>query len=273
MWPDTVSLTAMAGRTRRGLRAGVSTALALCTGLLTNVIIQDWAWPAAAGLTVFGAGWIALEIFWRPEVPALDGLKVPRQLPACTPDLIGRGVELAHLDRITANASVCAIVGTAGVGKTTLAVHWARRAANRFPDGQLYVNLRGFDPGSTPLTPVQAVNNALASLQVPPERLPDGLDARAALFRSMTADRRLLLLLDNARDATQVRPLVPGSHGSLALVTSRYRLSSLVAVGAAPTPNVRLLSADDGRRVLAQRLGPAWLAVDPPTIDEIALRC
>lgn len=202
---------------RRGLRAGVSTALALCTGLLTNVITQGWTWPATAALVMFGAGWIALEVFWRPEVPTPDGSPVPRQLPACTPDLIGRDAELADLDRIAATATVCVIVGTAGVGKTTLAVCWARRAADRFPDGQLYINLRGFEPSAAPLVPAEAVNGALASLGVPPERLPDGLDARAALFRSMIADRRLIVFLDNARDATQVRPLIPGSRGSLAL--------------------------------------------------------
>src|SRR5690242_19808967 len=162
----------VAGRIRRGLRAGVSTALALCTGLLTNVITQGWAWPAAAGLVVFGAGWVALEVFWRLEVPTPDGVAVPRQLPAGTPDVIGRGAELAELDRVSARATVCVILGTAGVGKTTLAVCWAHRVADRFPDGQLYINLRGFEPSAAPLLPAEAVNSALASLGLPPERLP-----------------------------------------------------------------------------------------------------
>jgi hypothetical protein len=218
----------MAGRMRRGWRAGLSTALALCTGLLANVFTRDWAWPAAAALAVFGIGWVALEMLWRPVEPASNGSAVLRQMPACALDLVGREAEFAALDRMTAGASVCVIVGTAGVGKTSLAVHWARRIAGRFPGGELYINLRGFDPAAAALTPAQAVNTALASLGLPAEGLPDGLDARAALFRTMAAQRRLLVLLDNASEAAQVRPLIPGLPGSLALVTSRYRLGSLV---------------------------------------------
>ncbi len=258
---------------RRGLRAGVSTALALGTGLLTNLVTADWAWPVVAGLVVFGAGWIALEVFWRPETPAPEAPPPPRQLPAGTRDIVGRSAELARLDRLTTRATVCAIVGTAGVGKTTLAVHWARRAADRFPGGQLYINLRGFEPDASPLTPAEALDSALAALSVPVERLPDGLDARAALLRSVTAQQRVLLLLDNARDAAQVRPLIPGSRGSLALVTSRDRLTGLVAVEDAPVLDVGLLPAGDGRRFLERRLGPAWLAADPSAADEIVRRC
>ena len=259
----------MAGRTRQGVRAGLSTTLALGTGLLTNVYTQNWAWPTGAGLAAFAVGWIALEVFWQPS--AADVTAVPRQLPAGPPDLVGRDADLATLDRMTATSAVCVIVGTAGIGKTALAVHWARRAAGRFPGGQVYINLRGFDPASAALT-AEAVHAALASLGLPPESLPDGLDARAALFRSATAQRRVLVLLDNARDATQVRPLIPGSPGSLALVTSRNRLDGLAAVDAAPTHIVRLLTAEDGRRLLARRLGPAWAAADPPAVDEIVRR-
>lgn len=157
---------------RQGLRAGVTTVLALGTGLLTNLVTADWAWPVLAALVAFGAAWVALELFWHPDAPPPDGSPAPRQLPAGTPDLVGRSAELARLDRITARATVCTIVGTAGVGKTTLAVHWARRASDRFPGGQVYVNLRGFESASAPLTPAEALNGVLASLGVAPDRLP-----------------------------------------------------------------------------------------------------
>src|SRR5439155_19531677 len=128
---------------------------------------------------------------------------------------------------------VIAIDGPAGVGKTALAVHWAHEVGHRFPDGQLYLNLRGFDPAAAPVTAAEALRRLLESLAVPVEQIPADLDGQAALYRSHLVGRRMLVLLDNARDPEQVRPLLPGSPGCLALVTRRNEMSGLVAaVGA-----------------------------------------
>ena len=173
---------------------------------------------------------------------------VPRQLPAYTAHFVGRADELAALDGLLVHAAgmnpgirrtagtvmISAISGTAGVGKTALAVHWAHQVADRFPDGQLYVNLRGFDPAGAPMTPADAIRGFLDAFEVPAERIPVSLDAQAALYRSLLAGLRVLVVLDNAHDASQVRPLLPGSPGSSVVVTSRNRLTSLIADGAHP---------------------------------------
>lgn len=159
----------------------------------------------------------------------------PRQLPADVRDFVNRAGDLDNLDLILAEqkessrtAAICVIVGTAGVGKTSLAVHWAHRVADQFPDGQLYVNLHGYDPGP-PVTAQQALDRLLRSLDVPAPSIPPDLEDRAAMFRSLLAGRRMLVVLDNAAGAGQVRPLLPGTADCLVLVTSRSRLSGLVA--------------------------------------------
>src|SRR3984885_9038101 len=152
---------------------------------------------------------------------------LPRPIQAGAPDFVGRAAELAALYRMLDAAAsgqtvvISAVGGTAGVGKTTLAMHFAHQVADRFPDGHLYVNLRGFDPSRLPVTPAEAIRGFLDALQVPPTSVPAGPPAQAALYRSLTAGRRMLVLLDNARDCEQVRPLLPGSPGGLVLVTSR----------------------------------------------------
>lgn len=128
---------------------------------------------------------------------------------------------------------ISAIGGTAGVGKTTLALHWAHRVAHRFTDGQLYVNLRGFDPAGTPAPPAEAIRGFLGALGVPSDRIPPTPDAQAGLYRSLLADKRILILLDNARDEQQVRPLLPASVASLVIVTSRNQLAGLAAADSA----------------------------------------
>lgn len=157
----------------------------------------------------------------------------PRQLPADVRGFVNRIADLEALDKILAGdpneprtIGLTVIAGTAGVGKTSIAVHWAHRIRGHFPHGQLYANLRGYDPGS-PVDPAQVLDHFLRALHVPPSAIPADPDARAALYRSLLADRRILVVLDNAATAAQVRPLVPGTVGCLAIVTSRSRLSGL----------------------------------------------
>lgn len=168
---------------------------------------------------------------------------------------------------------ISAIGGTAGIGKTTLAVHWAHLVADRFPDGQLYLNLRGFDPVAPPMTAAAAVRGFLEAFRVPPDGLPTTLDAQVALYRSLVADKRVLVVLDNAADAAQVRPLLPGTPRCLVLVTSRHRLSSLVAVEGAHPLTLDVLSTGEAHDQLAGRLGPERVMGEPRAVKEIIECC
>ena len=204
---------------------------------------------------------------------------IPRQLPAAAPHLVGRSGELesltALLNRAGENASavpISVIGGAAGVGKTALALQWAHQAAGRFPDGQLYVNLRGVGSSRPPATPAEVLGGFLGALQAPAGWSRCSLDAQAALYRSLLSGRRMLVVLDNARDAGQVRPLLPGSPGCMALVTSRSRLTGLVAEGA-HTLSLDVLSDEESRLLLARRLGPARLAAEPAAASEVARLC
>ncbi len=151
---------------------------------------------------------------------------------------------------------IIAITGTAGVGKTSLANRFARQVAKRFPDGQLYVNLRGFDPSGSALSPESALRFFLDSLGVQPQRMPVDTDGRAGLFRSMLDGKRVLIVLDNARDPDQVRPLLPGSPGSLVVVTSRSQLTGLVVAEGATPLSLDVLTEDEAHELLGRRLGP-----------------
>jgi DNA-binding SARP family transcriptional activator len=208
------------------------------------------------------------------------GLPVPAQLPPAVPGFAGRAAELASLDGLArpsqgtpATVVISAVSGTAGVGKTALAVHWAHRVRADFPDGQLYVNLRGFDPGGIPVAPAEAVRGFLDALGTAPERIPQGLDGQVALYRSLVAGRRVLVVLDNAREAGQVRPLLPGSPGCLAIVTSRNQLTSLAAAEGARLLTLDLLPHADARALLAQRLGAARVSREPAAAEEIIGGC
>lgn len=179
----------------------------------------------------------------------------------------------SHSIRPAGTVVISAIGGMAGIGKTTLAVHWAHRVADQFPDGQLYVNLRGFAPSGAVMEAGEAVRVFLDALGVPPERVPHGVDAQAALYRSLLAGRRFLVLLDNARDTEQVRPLLPGTPGCLTIVTSRNQLSGLVSAHGAHTLALRPLDTVQARAFLERRLGPGRLAGEERAVAEIAALC
>ena len=204
---------------------------------------------------------------------------VPRQLPAALAHFAGRAGELKALTGVLdaaaggATVVISAIGGTAGVGKTALAVHWAHQVTEWFPDGQLYVNLRGFDPSGTPVTPADAVRRFLDALGVPAAQIPSSPEAQQGLYRSLLAGRRMLIVLDNARDASQVRPLLPGGEGCLVLVTSRSQLSSLVAAEGAHPLTLDVLSPAEARSLLEGRLGPERIAAEPRAAAELAGLC
>ena len=213
---------------------------------------------------------------------AAAGLRrvIPRQLPAAPVYLAGRGAEIKALNEILARRPgadgqpvVWAINGTAGVGKTTLAVHWAHQVADRFPDGQLYLDLRGFGPSGRPVTAARALRRLLQGLGVPAARIPQALDAQSALYRSLLAGQRMLVLLDNVATAEQVRPLLPGSPGCAVLVTSRSVLSSLVAAEGARCLTVDVLSEAGARELLISRLGAERVMAEPGAAAELTGLC
>ncbi|MBW4716003.1 AfsR/SARP family transcriptional regulator [Saccharothrix obliqua] len=207
--------------------------------------------------------------------PAPPPVVAPTMLPAPNPHFVAREAELAELTGlVTRSASRVAVLGgTAGVGKTTTAVHWAHAVADRFPGGVLYVNLRGFDPTGEPLSPAEAVRAFLDAFEVPPGTIPAGLEGQVALYRRILADRSALVVLDNARDAEQVRPLLPGGARCFAVVTSRDRLTGLVANEGAHPLSLPLLAPDEAVALLTRRLGADRVAADPGATAELARRC
>jgi tetratricopeptide (TPR) repeat protein len=204
---------------------------------------------------------------------------VPAQLPAGVAGFAGRVGELARLDEVLAAAgggrsgvAVGVVVGMAGVGKTALVVQWAHRVADRFPDGQLYVDLRGFDPGGA-MRPGEALRGFLSAFGVAPRRMPADEAGRAALYRSVLASRRVLVVLDNARDAEQVRPLLPGSPQCAVVVTSRDALTGLVSAVGAGCLTLNLPSVEEATQLLANRLGGQRVAAEPQAVARIVTRC
>jgi DNA-binding SARP family transcriptional activator/tetratricopeptide (TPR) repeat protein len=204
------------------------------------------------------------------------GRPVPAQLPADSPTFTGRAQDLADLDKLLARprvaTTIAAITGMPGVGKTALAVHWAHRVRDRFPDGQLYLNLRGY-AADAELRPLDALSRFLHALGVPAGKVPLELDEAAALYRSLLADRRVLVVLDNARGADQVRPLLPGSPGSAVVITSRDRLSSLVAGESAHRVRLDDLSPEESRALLAGVLGADRIAREPAAAEALVALC
>lgn len=202
-------------------------------------------------------------------------LAKPFELPADIPGFVGRDGEMSALESMLNDGApvvISAIAGSAGVGKTALAVHWSRRVAERFPDGQLYLNLNGFSP-SPPMRPIEALASMLRSIGVAPEKVPVEESEAAALFRSQMAGRKMLLVLDNAHSAEQVRPLLPGGSGTLVLVTSRNSLGGLVAREGARRLSLDVLTPEEALSLLTQLLGPSRVAASPSAVADLARAC
>lgn len=203
---------------------------------------------------------------------------VPKQLPPGPRQFTGRGDELDRLDTLLRDGPpagavvISAIAGTAGVGKSALATHWARRAAEEFPDGQLWVNLRGYGPGR-PVAPTQALTLLLRALGVGDSEVPLDLDGQAGLYRSLLDGRRALIVLDNAGSAEQVRPLLPGAPGCFVVVTSRDDLPGLVVLDGATRLRLDLLTAAESAALLRRLLGPAAVDAAPAAIDRLIGLC
>ncbi|TYC02936.1 tetratricopeptide repeat protein [Micromonospora sp. WP24] len=202
-------------------------------------------------------------------------IQYPEQLPRGVPEFVGRSAELTSLDALLDDGArrpttvvIAAVSGMAGVGKTALTLHWAHRVADRFPDGQLYVNLRGYDEAGA-VSPPDALSGFLEALGVPHARIPSGMEARTGLYRSLLASRRMLVVLDNARDSAQVRALLPGGGGCMVVVTSRDRLGGLIAAECATPLTLGVLTAEESMSLLAGRLGAGRLASEPTAVTDI----
>jgi tetratricopeptide (TPR) repeat protein len=212
---------------------------------------------------------------------------VPRQLPADVSVFTGRTEELAELDRLLASIEqadrsgqdgerptavvISAVSGTAGVGKTALALRWAHHVRDRFPDGQLYVNLRGYDPDQA-MAPAEALARFLTGLGLSGQELPLDLDERAARYRTEIAGRRLLVVLDNASSVEQVRPLLPGTASAMVVVTSRDSLAGLVALHGAHRLDLDLLPLPEAVALLGTLIGPRTDA-EPDAAAALAEQC
>jgi tetratricopeptide (TPR) repeat protein len=211
-------------------------------------------------------------------IPVQPGATTPpHQLPTQLSAFVGRTAEIADLTgRLSEEdgdtPGVVVLCGTPGVGKTTLATTWAHRVRHLFPDGQLHVNMRGFDRRGA-LSPAEALHGFLTGLGTAPEVIPDNVDDRAALYRSIVAGRRILVLVDNVHSADQVRPLLPGTSSCFVLVTSRTQLPSLaVREGARHVP-LDVLTDSEAHLLLSKRIGSDRVLAEPAVADEIVARC
>ncbi|MFD8718520.1 BTAD domain-containing putative transcriptional regulator [Streptomyces sp. NPDC059629] len=208
-----------------------------------------------------------------------NGAPPPAQLPHDPVTFVGREEELAAMwsmirsDRKAGGMFVLAVDGLPGVGKSALAVHWAHAASERFPDGQFYMDLRGFDAHDAPVAATEALRAFLIASDIAPDCVPAGVEEQSALFRSLLADKRVLIVLDNVRDAEQVRPLLPGAAGCGVVVTSRTYLADLVVRDGAVPLGLAALPAQDARTLLARRLGSSRVAGEPEAVAEIVNRC
>ena len=259
------------GRTRKPfLRSVRQLAVALALAPPQRALLIAAAEPEA-GLTV------------TAEAGQSDGGRhfippVPRQLPSGVARFTGRAAELSTLAGLVGlsrreDGTAVVISGTAGVGKTALAVHFAHQVAADFPDGQLYVNLRGAGPTGVPAAPEEAIRGFLAAFGLGADGVPPDVDAQAALFRSLLAGRRVLLVLDNALDEQQVRPLLPGSAGCMTVVTSRKQMAGLAATAQARLLDLGVLSGTESVQLLAARLGGDRVDEEPEAAVRVSALC
>ncbi|MGW3461121.1 BTAD domain-containing putative transcriptional regulator, partial [Streptomyces olivaceoviridis] len=215
----------------------------------------------------------------EPSAPVTEPTATPvrpAQLPASVPDFTGRSSFVTDLTEVLSSASeaggrvmaVSALAGIGGVGKTTLAVHVAHRARPVFPDGQLYVDLQGAGP--RPAEPETVLGSFLRALGTPDTAIPDSLEERSALYRSVLDGRRVLVLLDNAKDAAQVRPLLPGTEGCAALVTSRVRMLDLAG---AHLVDLDVMSPDEALALFTRIVGEERVAAEREAALDVVAAC
>ena len=259
-----------------------------------QVLTMDPALSVPNGLAISGSSGSAPSDEDAGSEPAPDGgqrrprpegrtTPVPAQLPLDATGFSGRREELSMLRAMLPaepgqqgsgqTVPIVVLSGTAGTGKTALAIRFGHQVAKRFPGGQLYVNLRGLDPATPPMEPAEALRLFLDALGVPPHRIPADTEGRSALFRSLLDDRQMLIVLDNARNVAQVRPLLPGAPGSLVVVTTRNELTGLVAAEGAIPLTLDVLGDVEAHEMLARRLGRARVAAEPGAADEITAAC
>ncbi|MET9886148.1 BTAD domain-containing putative transcriptional regulator [Streptomyces sp. NPDC006430] len=223
----------------------------------------------------------ALTTHTNPDpAPAVPPLPVPRQLPAPPAAFSGRSRELAALDDLLKATSleepvlaVTAVCGAGGVGKTWLALRWAHDHLDLFPDGQLYADLRGFDPSAEPTSAAAVVRGFLGALGSAPEATPAEPTAQSAMYRSLIAGRRMLIVLDNARDADHVRPLLPGSVTCAVVVTSRNQLNGLTATHGARSLDLAPLPDEEARQMFSRALGRDRVTAEPEAVTSLLRQC
>lgn len=206
--------------------------------------------------------------------PVPGAAPVPRLLPASLGSFVGRTAEVGALDRLSAGPSrLLLVTGPAGAGKSTLAVEWARRRAAHFPDGQLFLEMRGFDRAEKPMTPSEALPSLLRALGTPTAEIPHQLQEQVQLYRSLTADRRLLVLLDDVGGPGQVRPLLPSGPGCLTVVTSRVRLAGLAALNGADRLDLDVLTQEEALELLRRAAGASRVDADPQGAHRLVEQC
>lgn len=221
----------------------------------------------------------------RPEAgdwPERDGAPgaVPRQLPSTVPSFVGRAAEVAQLDRWltetrkdAAGPAIFGIGGMAGVGKTALALCWAHRRADEFPDGQLHVTLGGYGQVGKSADEAEALSGMLVALGAAPGRVPATLEDRHELYRRLATGRRMLIVIDNVTDAAQVRALAPGTAGSVVVMTSRMQLAELEATDDARLVSLDVLEASEAAQLLATRLGQDRAREEPQAVRDLVALC